>query len=125
MNEHLYPQTERFPKVSTYIEIRFLQLGNSINSILIQWTCLENFLSEQIKNKKSLSLSEKQVKGMREIRENLLNNEFKFFFLVLKQIVDGLTSLNKLFQSKKESITFNISFIKEDSEQIYEYYLQG
>ena len=91
MNEHLYPQTERFPKVS-------------INSILIQWTCLENFLSEQIKNKKSLSLSEKQVKGMREIRENLLNNEFKFFFLVLKQIVDELTSLNKLFQSKKSQL---------------------
>ena len=103
-NGNLYQNHEKFIKISSYSEVRFLSLGNALNSILPQWKCLEEFFKEQIENRKVNELSKKQVQIYEEISSMMLQNDFKYFFLIMKMIVDELNTLNKVFQKHKTQI---------------------
>ena len=103
-DENLYPKIEKFCKISTYSDVRFLSLGNSMKNILPQWICLKEFFKSQIKDKKESSLSPKQVEDLKELIAQLNNNDFRFFFLLLKFIVDELNYLNRIFQRHKNQL---------------------
>ena len=76
-------------------------MGNSLDSILIQWNCFDEFLQSLIDDKKENGFTKKQVENLISIREYFNHNDFKFFFLILKFIVDELNSMNKTFQNQK------------------------
>ena len=40
----LYPNIIQFPKIKTYCQIRFLSLGECIQSLILQWECLKEYL---------------------------------------------------------------------------------
>jgi len=100
-NGNLYPDQDRFNKLSRYSEVRFLSLGDSLNTIIPQWKCLIEFFHDQINNKTTFELNRKQVQHYEEILEQLYDNNLKFFVLIIKLIADELNVLNRIFQKQK------------------------